>query len=215
MKICKKQLDNYIQWIYVDFLVTLTFLLGLLCILFAWYKLTNLVYNIGINSIALPQHIREAFINNVKILPIRNMNFFVYFFSVIFGTGKQIIVSQQKEFEQFLTNIFINFTYNAKSEIMANCMTQSSNSYFNIISDFVITIFSPGSMYGCVIQTPIAYIQFQINLYQIRLASNINTITSLTYYGASLTYASIGYVSYRIGLVKIKNIYLQNKNYIT
>ena len=215
MKICKKQLDNYNQWLYIDLFVTLTLLLGLLCIFFAWYKLTNLAYNIGINPTTLPQHIREAFINNLKILPIINMNFFAYFFSVIFGTGKQIIVSQQKEFEHFLTNIFINFTYNAKGEIMTNCMTQSPNNYFNIISDFVITIFSPRSMYGCVIQTPVAYIQFQINLYQIRLASNINTITSLTYYGASLTYASICYVSYRTGLVKIKNSYLQNKNYIT
>jgi hypothetical protein len=159
-----------------------------------------------------PEHVSEAIIYNLKIISIKKSNFFVYFLGVMFGTGKQIIVSHQKEIEQFLTNILTNFTYNIRGEIMTNCMTQSSNSYLNIISDFIITIFSPGSMYGCAIQTPIAYIQFQINLYQIRLVSNINTITCLTYYGTSLTYASIGYVSYRTGLVKIKNRYLQNTN---
>ena len=45
-----------------------------------------------------------------------------------------------------------------------------------------------------------------MNLLSINISANMDAISNLTNFGTRLTYASIGYISYRIGLVRMKGL---------
>lgn len=200
-----------------DLLAGGALLLGLLFILIAWYKFINIISILGLEPTSIPSEIQKAVTDNLTCISTTNINFVVYILQVLFGTSQQFVLSQQKDIQIFLINIGKKLVFDAKGEIMTNCLLPNNN-YLNMFNNYLVAYIHPTGLANCIFNTGINVVKFQIENAQIRLNLQINIITNFTYYGAYLTYSSLGYITYRTGIVErnlylIKNINKKNKKY--
>jgi hypothetical protein len=192
----KFKINNY------DLIAAGSFILGLLCIVIAWYKLTNILSLIPLNN-NFNEEVKKAFYDNLKNVPIQNLNLFAYIFKVMTGMTGQVLMSQQESIHLFLKDILYNVIKDASGQAIANCFNKAPTSYFGAITNIVTAYVSPQAVQNCILQTGKEYVNYQLNLLSINIASNMDSISNLTIFGTRLTYASIGYISYRIGLARI------------
>jgi hypothetical protein len=187
----KFRINNY------DLIAALSFIVGLLCIVIAWYKLTNILSLIPISD-NFNEEVKKAFYDNLKNVPIQNLNLFAYIFKVMSGMTGQILMSQQETIQLFLKDILYNVVKDASGQAIANCFNKTPTSYFGAITNIVTAYVSPQAVQNCVLQMGKAYVNYQMNLLTINIESNMVSISDLTIFGTKLTYASIVYISYRI-----------------
>jgi hypothetical protein len=191
----KFKINNY------DLIAAGSFILGLLCIVIAWYKLTNVLSLIPLSD-NFNDEVKKAFYDNLKNVPIQNLNLFAYIFKVMTGMTGQILMSQQESIQLFLKDILYNVVKNASGQAIANCFNKTPTSYFGAITNIVTAYVSPQAVQNCILQTGKEYVNYQMNLLTINISSNMDSISNLTTFGTRLTYASVGYISYRIGLLR-------------
>jgi hypothetical protein len=195
----KFRVNNY------DLIAAGSFIVGLLCIVIAWYKLTNILSLIPVSG-NFNEEVKKAFYDNLKNVPIQNLNLFAYIFKVMSGMTGQILMSQQETIQLFLKDILYNVVKDASGQAIANCFNKTPTSYFGAITNIVTAYVSPQAVQNCILQTGKEYVNYQMNLLTINIASNMDSISNLTTFGTRLTYASIGYISYRIGIMRMSTI---------
>ena len=195
----KFKINNY------DLIAAGSLILGLLCIVIAWYKLTNILSLIPLSN-NFNEEVKKAFYDNLKNVPIQNLNLFAYIFKVMTGMTGQVLMSQQESIHLFLKDILYNVVKDASGQAIANCFNKAPTSYFGAITNIVTAYVSPQAVQNCILQTGKEYVNYQMNLLTINIASNMDSISNLTTFGTRLTYASIGYISYRIGLMRMPAI---------
>lgn len=188
-----------------DLIAAGALIVGLLCIVIAWYKLTNILSLIPVSD-NFNEEVKKAFYDNLKNVPIQNLNLFAYIFKVLSGMTGQILMSQQETIQLFLKDILYNVIKDGSGQAIANCFNKTPTSYFGAIANVVSGYVSPKAVQNCILQTGKEYMNYQINLLNIKIASNIDSISNLTIYGTRITYAAIGYISYRIGIMRMSTI---------
>jgi hypothetical protein len=182
---------------YKDLMAAGALVLGLLCIFISWYKLNNILSSISINGVSSSE-ITEEFEKFSKEVPKEEVNLLYYILSVMLGRGAQIFSKQEKFILDFLTKSVLNIVRGASNEAIANCFTNTGNTYFDALSNLVTSYVSSSAIQSCILHTGKQNINHQINVFTIQMSTHIATISNLTYFGTTLTYASIVYIGYRI-----------------
>jgi hypothetical protein len=191
-----------------DLLASLALATGLICIIIAWYKLINILSVIPVSD-HFGSDVQQAFRDNLKNVPMENMNFLAYFFKVLFGMTGQVLTSQQGHIQSLLSSFISKTIMTSSGEILTNCLPQESSSILNSVSTFFTTFVSPNSYQQCILKSgevlgnaALYNAGVKLSLVNIQIGANIAAIGDLTTFGTRLTYASIGYISYRIGLIR-------------
>ena len=187
-----------------DLLASLALVTGLICIIIAWYKLINIISVIPISD-HFGSDVQQAFRDNLKNVPMENLNFLAYFFKVLFGMTGQVLTAQQEHIQSLLSSFISKTIITSSGEILTNCLPQESSSILNSVSTFFTTFVSPNSYQQCILKSgevlgnaALYNAGVKLSLVNIQIGANIAAIGDLTTFGTRLTYASIGYITYRI-----------------
>jgi len=191
-----------------DLLACLALVTGLICIIIAWYKLINILSVIPVSD-HFGSDVQQAFRDNLKNVPMENLNFLAYFFKVLFGMTGQVLTSQQSHIQALLSSFISKTIMTSSGEILTNCLPQESSSILNSVSTFFTTFVSPNSYQQCILKSgevlgnaALYNAGVKLSLVNIQIGANIAAIGDLTTFGTRITYASIAYISYRIGLIR-------------
>jgi len=195
-----------------DLIAAGAFVLGLLCIVISWYKLTNILSSISSDSLSKNKIIIEEFNKYKQEVPQENLNLLGYILNVMLGGHK--ITEQEQLILQFLQKVVLNVLQGASEAAVKSCFSDGTT-YFGVVSNLVTSIVTPQVAKDCAVYTAKEYVQNQMNMLIIQTSSQISTITNLTTFGTRITYGSIIYIGYRIrGAARIEYNGNNSKKYI-
>ena len=185
-----------------DFFAAIIFVVGIIFIVIAWYKL-SFILTPGRGN--LMEILRE----NFSSTPIANYNIIMYFFRALFGTAQGVIESQQNYMQRLLNDILTKTMMTDAGRIITNCTPKSDPSTILGTLDSFVTPFLGSSQTECmtqsgavIAQAALDKVKTEIQLLTINISSQMQSVASITSYGAYCARFSLTYFAYRVGLFK-------------
>jgi hypothetical protein len=206
-----------------DFLAVLAFIVSIYLLYLSYIQLNDLACNLtGSSVVQLSNEFKDQIVKAINNLPREQMPFLTYMYKIFSSFSTDIISSQttavsdiiKKNVYTFLNEAIVDFS----STIKAECITKETG-WTGYLEATAKTYFSSQATTNCMTKLNSNLIKMymlkatnDIDLLFINIDTKKAQIKDLVYYGCSLGYYSIAYISYRI--YNLKNSRIKSTNSI-